>query len=216
MNFWNKVYKQNNHLSIWPWSQLISIINNHCYNIINNPKKKVLELGFGAGANIPFFLKQKSSYYGIDSSIIIVNRLKKKFKNLKNRLKCENFRANYFKAHRFDLIFDRASLTHNSKEDIIKATDIIYKKLNKGGFFVGVDWYSSKCSDFKKNNKENYIKFKKGNFANIGGVYFSQKKDINFFFKNFKIIYMHENIIKILIGNKKTVLSSWSFVALKK
>ncbi|MGN5030804.1 hypothetical protein ACTFBV_20625 [Aeromonas rivipollensis] len=52
-NEWDEQYKNNHHMSIWPWSDLVSSIYRYA-----NPKngyKRVLELGCGAGANIPLF-----------------------------------------------------------------------------------------------------------------------------------------------------------------
>ena len=60
MNYWNSVYIKNRHLSLWPWSEVISLCNRFCKIKINNKSSKIL-LGFGAGANIPFFLSKKSN-----------------------------------------------------------------------------------------------------------------------------------------------------------
>ena len=77
MNYWDQVYTNKKHLSAWPWSGLISLVHQFGHKIINKKKNRVLELGFGAGANIPFFLSQKSNYYGIDASPHIVKKVKK-------------------------------------------------------------------------------------------------------------------------------------------
>ncbi len=50
-NEWNEAYKNNSHMSIWPWSDLVSCVYRYAH-----PKdgyQRVLELGCGAGANIP-------------------------------------------------------------------------------------------------------------------------------------------------------------------
>ena len=53
-NEWDESYKKNTHLSIWPWSDLVSYVMR--YARPENPKNcNVLELGCGAGANIDFF-----------------------------------------------------------------------------------------------------------------------------------------------------------------
>ena len=56
MNHWNKIYTEKKHLSEWPWSEVISLTNKFCKKSLDKKKHKMLELGFGAGANIPFFL----------------------------------------------------------------------------------------------------------------------------------------------------------------
>ena len=214
MNYWDQVYKNKKHLSAWPWSGLISLVHQFGHKIINKKKNRVLELGFGAGANIPFFLSQKSNYYGIDASPHIVKKVKKTYKNLSKNIICADFKDSFFDQKNFDLIFDRAAICHNNMENILKTTDIIYKKLRKNGIFIGVDWFSTRCSDFNKNKKD-YQYFKKGDFKNIGGVYFSNKIDMNNFFKKFKIIYLEENIKNKFDKNKKNTLSSWSIVVAK-
>ena len=77
MDYWNNIYKNKKHLSIWPWSDIVSLVSRFCNKIINNKNSKVLELGCGAGANIPFFLSKKNQYFGIDKSEYIINFLKK-------------------------------------------------------------------------------------------------------------------------------------------
>ena len=76
-NQWNFLYSNNTNISIWPWSDLISMYYNY-FNKKNKKKIRILELGCGAGANIPFFLNRKFDYYGLDGSNYIIKKLKKK------------------------------------------------------------------------------------------------------------------------------------------
>ena len=52
MKAWEEIYKVNRHMATWPWSDIVSDV------MILKPSKnlKVLEIGCGPGANIPFFL----------------------------------------------------------------------------------------------------------------------------------------------------------------
>lgn len=215
MDYWNKVYHKNKHLSSWPWSDVISLSSNFANKKLNSKNSKLLELGFGAGANIPFFLSKKISYFGIEGSKIISKKVKKIYKKIQKNLICGDFKKDHFPDHKFDIVLDRASITHNKKEDIITIIDIAEKKLKKNGLFIGVDWYSKNCSDFKKNYTNDYLSFKTGKFKNLGGVFFSNKKDIELFFKDFKIIYLSERKTDFYNMKKKTY-SSWSIVAKKK
>ena len=62
--YWQEIYIQKKHMSLWPWSDLISE-----FKSLNITKKiNILEIGCGSGANIPFFLKQNCNYYAIDKS----------------------------------------------------------------------------------------------------------------------------------------------------
>ena len=73
---WETLYQQNEQNSVWPWSNLVSLA--HRYGNLHE-NMRVLELGCGAGANIPFFVSQKAEYYGIDGSQTVVERLQKRF-----------------------------------------------------------------------------------------------------------------------------------------
>ena len=80
---WDYRYKENNHMSIWPWSDLVSLVNQHI------PKKKVfkvLELGCGAGANIPLFISLNADYYSVEGSETIVSKLHHQYPQLKNNI----------------------------------------------------------------------------------------------------------------------------------
>ena len=51
---WDVIYSQNKQLSVYPWSNLVSLIKKNFKNKVNN--FPVLELGCGYGANINFLL----------------------------------------------------------------------------------------------------------------------------------------------------------------
>ena len=51
---WDNCYRNNGHMSKWPWSDLVSFCMR--YVDFQEDRLKVLELGCGAGANIPFFI----------------------------------------------------------------------------------------------------------------------------------------------------------------
>ena len=73
---WNTRYQNNVHMSIWPWSDLVSSVMQ--FYKPTKTKIRVLELGCGAGANIPFFLSLNTEYFGIDGSETIIKNLKKR------------------------------------------------------------------------------------------------------------------------------------------
>ena len=78
-NHWNEIYKQEQQLSIYPWSNLVSVVKNFYDNKKSNAK--VLEIGCGMGANINFLLDCGFDYYGIDYSEFAISNLKKNFLN---------------------------------------------------------------------------------------------------------------------------------------
>lgn len=211
VNYWEKIYLNKKHLSIWPWSDLVSNFENFS-KITRNTK--VFEIGCGAGANIPYFLKKKLNYFGCDFSPTAIKKLEFKYK-LKKKIFSKSYLDLKFKKDTFNYIIDRASVTHNSSGDIQKILQKAHFELKKNGIFFGIDWYSVSCSDYQKLRKrEKFIKFSKGKFKNIGNVYFSSSSDMKLFFKKFKILKLEE---KVYICNKTSnKFASWIVVAKKK
>ena len=97
---WEKYYKKLKNKKFWPWTELITL----CKKFIK-PKKniKVLEIGVGNGANIPFFNDKKFDYYAVDGSQTIIKALKVKYPNLKKKIKSCDFTKEIPFQEEFDL-----------------------------------------------------------------------------------------------------------------
>ena len=164
---WDNQYKNNSQMSIWPWSDLISM-----YMRYVNPKLKgtinVLELGVGAGANIEFFKALSVNYFAIEGSPFIVNKLQKKHGEFGKNIVAGDFTKEIPFTEKFDVIIDRSSLTHNTTADINHCLNMLRNRLNKNGFFVGIDWFSTQHSDKKFATKQlddnTFTDFTQGNF----------------------------------------------------
>jgi len=221
MNFsqeWNNAYEKNTNLSIWPWSDLVSYVKKF---IKLDKNLKVLELGCGMGANIPFLLSLGVQYYGIDGSEIAIKRLQEKFPELKDRLLVEDFTENIPFSESFDVVIDRSSLTHNNTNSISNCIEIIEKKLVDNGMFIGIDWFSQKHSAYQQGGEkfqDNYTKFnfKSGQFNGTGIVHFSDKKHLEDLFKKFNFQILEHKIISKEIPFENQVFASWNFVVIKK
>ena len=212
---WNDRYQENTHMSIWPWSDLISAV------MKNKPKNenfKVLELGCGAGANIPFFTSLDADYYAIEGSEEIVKKLHKKYPQYKNNIIVGDF-TKKIPNEKFDLIIDRASLTHNNQMAINQCLNLCYEQLSNSGKYIGIDWFSTKCSDYKKGKQAEdvWTKFdiEEGWFAGLGKIHFSDKKHLLDLFKKFEIISLANKDLFHEIPDKNLKFSTWNFVARK-
>ena len=213
---WNDRYQENTNMSIWPWSDLISAV------MKNKPKNenfKVLELGCGAGANIPFFTSLDADYYAIEGSEEIVKKLHKKYPQYKNNIIVGDF-TKKIPNEKFDLIIDRASLTHNNQMAINQCLNLCYEQLSNSGKFIGIDWFSTKCSDYKKGKQAEdvWTKFdfeEEGWFTGLGKIHFSDKKHLLDLFKKFEIISLAHKDLFHEIPDKNLKFSTWNFVARK-
>ncbi len=214
---WENIYKEQRHLSIWPWSDLVSYVMRYA-----NPTEKklnVLELGCGAGANIPFFLNINCNYYAIEGSQHIVNKILQKYPQLTDKIIIGDFTQNFNSTIKFDLIVDRAALTHNNTTAIKKTIQNLYNKLNPNGKYIGIDWFSKNHSDALKGD---YIddftrtNIKEGHLKDLGMVHFSDEKHIKEIFADYEIIIMEEKIVTRTIPQDNYKFASWNFVAQKK
>ena len=219
---WNIRYKNNVHMSIWPWSDLVSTFMQ--FYKPAKTKIRVLELGCGAGANIPFFMSLNIDYFGIDASHIIIKKLKKRFPKISKNLVIGDFTQNLPSEKKFDFIIDRSSVTHNSTTEIVNCLSLVNQKLKKNAKFIGIDWFSTRHFEYKNGKKTNDI-FTKSNYKNgeFGGkvgsaglVHFSNKKHLLNLFKNFKILSLKEKSIQTTIPNTSKLFASWNIVVEKK
>lgn len=213
---WDETYKTEAHLSIWPWSDLVSYVMR--YARPTRTDCRVLELGCGAGANIPFFKKIGVQYYAIEGSSSIVERLWERFPELKGNIVVGDFTEDIPFSEPFDLIVDRASLTHNSTEAIKNALKLVYGKLKADGKFIGIDWYSTKHSDYRLGDSVDAFtrnNIREGQFTGVGNVHFSDREHLLDIFSDFKIEMMEHKIVQQEIPADNHIFASWNLLVRK-
>ena len=211
-NEWDHKYQDNTHLSVWPWTDLVSLV------MRNKPRKKhfkVLELGCGAGANIPFFVSLEADYFTVEGSHTIVDQLHKRFPKLKDKIMVGDF-TDYIPDFQFDLIVDRASLTCNDEESIIKSIKKCYERLNVGGKYIGVDWFSTSHSDYSKGIQAEDVWTRKdmvgSGFEGTGRAHFSDQNHLIDLFREFKVNNLSHSVLSEKVPMLDTKVATWNFV----
>jgi SAM-dependent methyltransferase len=173
---WETAYRLGAQNSTWPWSDLISYVMR--YARTDGARCRVLELGFGAGANVPFFLAIGAEYYGTEGSPTAVERARERFGTAENfHVACCDFTQSVPFEGPFDLVVDRSSLTHNGTRAIRKCLELVNRRMRSGGKFIGIDWFSTANADFPNGTEleDHYTRaqFPSGQFRDIGTVHFS-------------------------------------------
>ena len=214
---WEQRYAENTHLSVWPWSDLVSLVHRHCKPLIAAKAGRVLELGCGAGANIPLFLALGMDYYAIEGSPTIVAQLHQRYSNLVENIRIGDFTVDQPLGVFFDVVIDRASLTHNNTSSIKNALKISFSIIKPGGLFIGTDWFSTKHTDFSSGEMAGdyytHNNFNNGQFVGVGNVHFSDETHLRDLFSKFEILYMEEKVVRRYEPNDNHQFASWNIVA---
>jgi len=214
-NEWEQIYSNNAHMSVWPWSDLVSYVMR--YSKPDRAGYRVLELGCGAGANIPFFVNLGVDYYAIEGSQTIVNMLREQYPQLRERIIVGDFSHEMPFEGEFDLIVDRASVTTDTTDTISKILDQVYQLLKPGGKFIGIDWYSTEHSQYGKGTADadpyTYKDFSEGQFSGLGRIHFSDKKHLAELFARFELEILEHKSYRREIPADRNIMASWNLVA---
>jgi len=214
---WENIYQANQQMTIWPWSDLVSYVMR--YVKPGSQPLKVLELGCGAGANISFFQHLKADYYATEGSESAVTYLNSKYPLLKDKIKVADFTREIPFDTTFDLVFDRASITHNDTDGINNCISLIFKHLNPGGIFIGIDWFSTLHTEFKNGITQNDANtkdgFSSGQFHNVGQVHFSDGSHLQNLFRMFTFIKMEHKVVYQEFPQSDYQFASWNFAVTK-
>ena len=212
---WDNCYSNNTQMSIWPWSDLVSYVMRYARPI--GPAFRVLELGCGMGANIPFFRHLDVEYHAVDGSPMAVSMLHERYPDLVGFIQEGDFTKNIPFEESFDLVVDRASLTHNNGEAIRRTIANVHNLLKPGGKFIGIDWFSTEHSDYslgeEAEDPHTRWKITEGQFAGTGRVHFSDKQHLVDLFSGFSIDNLEHKILRREIPQNNHVFASWNLSA---
>jgi len=211
---WEQRYRENTHLSLWPWSDLVSLVRRYRRDV--NSRTRVLELGCGAGANIPFFQADNVQYHAVEGSASMVGLLRARFGEFGSRIVQGDFTISLPFEPGFDLIVDRASLTHNSTAAIEAALALVWRALKPGAYFIGVDWFSTRGSEFSRGqaslDPHTRTGYTQGPFAGTGRVHFSDEAHLRALFARFELLLLEEKLVRQVVP-RDDQFASWNLVA---
>jgi SAM-dependent methyltransferase len=223
MNFsneWENLFSdpRSNQISRWPWSDLVTYVMR--YARPTGPGFRVLELGCGSGANVPFFKFMGVDYSAIEGSESAVAMLKKAYPDWADRFAVTDFTQNLYFDGPFDLIVDRGSVCHNSTDAIQKTVALAHENLKIGGKYIAIDWFSTELGDYTRGEQaeDRYTRknITEGDLAGVGRVHFSDREHIEDIFRDFKITRMVHKILTHEVPSDHITEAYWNYVAEKK
>lgn len=214
---WNDLYSQGQHMSVWPWSHLVSLVMRFS-ELKREPNYKVLEVGCGAGANIPFFLNYTNNFFASDFSTVIVEQLKQRFPHIQENIFVTDFTQSLNHLDNLDLVVDRGASVNNTLSGINQYLELVHNALNDDGLLIITDWMSTKSSLFNGGvaiedglTKTDY---QDGPFVGVGPIRFFDKNAILQATQSFELVYL-ENVTTE-VDNEEIINSAWNLVLKKK
>lgn len=219
---WDERFRANRNISVWPWSDLVSYVNRFARP--GDGYKRVLELGCGAGANIPFFMSLDVDYFAVEGSASIVARLHEAHPGLRDRIVVGDFTEALPFPGPFDLVVDRSALTHNTTDAINRTLAMIFDRLRPGGRFIGIDWFSTSHQDAQKGDAldaHTRTNLRAGQFAGVGAVHFSDDEHLIglLTLKGFRVDLLEKKDLQVVHpkggGGRAERVGMWHFVAVK-
>jgi SAM-dependent methyltransferase len=215
---WDQTYRESRQLSVWPWSDLVSFTLRHARP--DGGFHRVLELGCGAGANIPFFRKLGVDYWAIEGSAFVVAKLHEAFPDLGERIVAGDFTREIPFDGPFDLVIDRSSLTHNETVAVRRTLRMVCDLMRPGAKFIGINWFSMKHSAAAAGDpvdSHTRTNIPAGQFAGVGAVHFSDQEHIVELIgtAGFQLERLEHHAIDAVLPASGDTLSWWNFVAVK-
>lgn len=219
---WEKSYTQNRSLAKWPWSKVIGMIKRHGKGLTEG--SKILELGCGVGANIPFFMAEKMDFYGIEGSGSAVSLIHQQYPQLKNKVVVGDFTNSWgFDGIQFDAILDRGSLCHTSMTGVEQVFEQMALRLKANGYFFGIDWMSTDHEAFRLSEPsiDPYTRtnVSKGTFKGVGRVHFFDRTRAMALLEkyNFEVLYFEHARTDVEVGgSNETSHAAFSLAARKR
>ncbi|MCW0234923.1 MAG: class I SAM-dependent methyltransferase [Ferrovibrio sp.] len=211
---WDRLYTSSRHLSIWPWTDVVALTLRHIRPA--SPDFRVLELGCGAGANIPFFRSLGVEYWAIEGSPAIVAQLRETYPDMAERMLVGDFTRQIGAPGQFDLILDRGSLTHNQTSCLRRSLQLLRNALKPTGHLLSVDMFSTDFSEFAEGEagEDHYtrINFTRGRLAGTGVAHFADEVHLRDLLSDFTIEVLEHKTVR-QFEPQNGVFAAWNIIA---
>ena len=196
---WERNYK-NGRYNRYPYDDIVSFTLKNFKN-----RSNVLDLGCGGGNNSFFFINEGHKVFAVDGSETALELTKKHCLNNSDLICLHNdFKNMSIESETIDLIVDRQSMGHNSRNDIIEILNELHRVLKVGGKILSHMF----SRNHKALSRDSYIgddfllKFSSGELSKSGYIYFTDKEDITKLFWKFKLIELRRMFTESLINDE--------------
>ncbi len=216
---WDDAYRAATNLSVWPWSDVVSYVGRYAKPV--DEFSRVLELGCGAGANIPFFLARGDNYHAVEGSDTIVEALHLRYPNLKSSIVRGDFTESLPFLEPFDLILDRCSITNNDRAAVTRCLALVHKSLRENGIFIGIDWFTSDDPHAVLGTAvDEYTRreFQGSPLEHLGDIHFVEESDLLEMLAatGFEVKILERRTAEMIVGDFGYSRNMFNFVAVRR
>jgi cyclopropane fatty-acyl-phospholipid synthase-like methyltransferase len=215
---WEDEWRQRDNYPEWPWTDLVSAIHRHT-NL--EPGDKVLELGCGAGANVPFLLDLGVEYYAIEGAESAVETVHERFPSIKDTVVVGDFTETIPFDEQFDCVVDRGALVANTTEAIESGLALTHDVLRDDGVILTIDMYSTDHSEYKQKEGEcvdefTRTEFDEGPFSGLGEVHFCSESHLrDLYSREYEIEFLEHKVKTQVYPETGDRHAAWDVVARK-
>ena len=214
---WEDNYNSGKEINLYPFSDLVSSYF-HSQKLLPTFSEKslrALDIGCGCGNNLWFLAEQGMDVIGVDVSPTAIKYAEKimKDRNVKGEAIVSTFQNFSGQIESFDLIIDRACLTHNPI-DFVECVDKVFNLLKSGGLFYTwvFDWDHGLRKTGTQITPNGFTNFKKKSYWNNLHTFFLSSHELKEFYGAFKIIEKTKTIQRL---DNTDVIAYWSLMLQK-
>jgi len=133
---WDKLYEKNQNYLEYPNENLVVLSHRHLRT--NTKNQKLLDLGFGSGNNLIYFIKRGYECYGCEISQSSIELTKKRLEDLKLAAELSLFNKELpYPDNFFDIVIAWHNLNYNDFESLKFEIAEVQRILKPSGVFIG-------------------------------------------------------------------------------
>lgn len=119
----------------------------------------------------------------------------------------------------FDLVIDRAAVTHNDGPAIRECLFHTWRCMKRDALFIGVDWFSTRHHEYGHGEaagdpytRKSYVT---GPFVGTGNVHLCDEPHLRELFSRFEVVLLEEKLVRPVTPCDGGQLATWNLVARK-
>ena len=214
-NLWVQTHNKSRFRPKYPCESVVRFINSSFSK--DRSKKKILDIGCGAGRHVKLLSENKFKTYGVEFSKSGIHYTKKLLRqnNLKAEINYSDMSELPFKDNYFDGVISFGVFYYSDSKGMKKGINEMHRVMKNGGAgFINIrstnDYRYGKGKKIEQNTF--VMNIKETNEYNLT-IHFLTKKNILTYFKKFKKIKIEIN--EFSYNNMKMLHSDWLITVIK-